>query len=99
MVKGKETQLLGVTKEISVAIAQWFRNLTRYKTLINGFEIKSLERADQPIVFELHLDDPFYSAQGKEVRFNASSIGWEIVEVQNVQFLIIQLRTKLRFII
>jgi hypothetical protein len=75
MVTGRETQLLNESNVFSIYAPEWFRNLARYKTLINGFEIKSLEKADQPILFEMHLDDPFYSTQSKELKFSAN-VNW-----------------------
>jgi len=75
LVTGKETQLLNADKEVTVFVPEWFRGLKRYKTLLNGFEIKSLEKADQPILFEMHLDDPFYSPQSKEIKFNGH-VSW-----------------------
>ena len=75
LVTGKETQLLNESKEFSVLVPDWFRNLGNYKSLINGFDIKSKEKADQPILFEMHLDDPYYSNQSNEIKFRAN-VNW-----------------------
>jgi hypothetical protein len=71
LVTGKETQLMTNSEEFAVLVPEWFQNLPRYKSIINGFEIKSLEKADQPVLFEIHIDDPYYSAQSKEVKFTS----------------------------
>jgi hypothetical protein len=74
-VTGKETQLLSEKKEFSVKVPDWFQELKMYKSIINGFEIKSLERSDLPIMFEAHIDDPMYSSQSKEIKFSGL-INW-----------------------
>lgn len=66
---GKETQLLTESKEFSVNVPEWFRNKGKYKSLINGFEIKSVEKADLPIHFMANIDDPIYSEPSKEMKF------------------------------
>ncbi|MBP8067691.1 MAG: hypothetical protein KAY27_03930 [Pedobacter sp.] len=65
LVTGRETQLLTDNKEISVVVPAWFQNLTRYKSIINGFDIKSIKKSDLPIMFEMHIDDPQYLCKSR----------------------------------
>lgn len=75
VVTGRETQLLSDNKEIACVVPPWFQNLSRYKSIINGFEIKSIEKSDLPILFEMHVDDPQYSSHSREVKFK-TNINW-----------------------
>ncbi len=69
LVTGKETLLLTENQEISVVVPEWFRNKSRYNSIINGFEIKSLEKSDQPVHFLANIDDPIYSNTSGEMKF------------------------------
>lgn len=75
LVTGRETQLLADNNEIACVVPAWFQNLARYKSIINGFDIKSIEKSDLPILFEMHVDDPQYSSHSREVKFK-TNINW-----------------------
>lgn len=56
---GKETQLLSQSKEISIDLPNWLKKLKKYKSLINGFDLKSEEKSDLPILFDIQIEDPY----------------------------------------
>ena len=56
---GKETQLLTESKEISIEMPHWLKKLKKYKSIVNGFDLKSEEKSDLPILFDIQIEDPF----------------------------------------
>jgi hypothetical protein len=68
---GKEGTLLNKVEEVYVPAPKWMRNKTVYHAIINGYEIKSLLKADQLQLFRFLVDDVEYSRESNEIKLRA----------------------------
>jgi len=56
---GKETQLLSESKEISIDMPSWLKKQKKFKSIINGFDLKSEDKSDLPILLDIQIEDPY----------------------------------------
>lgn len=70
-VNGKEGALLTKVEEVYIPVEPWMRNRKSYEALINGFEIKSILKADQLQLFRFLVDDVTYSKESDEIKLKA----------------------------
>jgi hypothetical protein len=57
-VSGKEGDLLSVVSSENVELKEWMRGKDRYEAVLNGFELISLEKADQLQLFKIYVQKP-----------------------------------------
>lgn len=69
-VEGKEGALLNVLKEYQLKLEDWMKGKDEYHALINGFEITSLQKADQLQLFKVNVEKPTRSADGDHLIIN-----------------------------
>lgn len=67
---GKEKQLLTKTIEVSIPATSATQNQEQYVSLLNGFDIKAMRAADKLKLLRLSIEDPRYSKEMNEIRFN-----------------------------
>lgn len=70
-VNGKEGELLTKTEDVYYYADDWLKGRKYYTALINGFEIKSLEKSDQLKLFRFLVKDVFYSEESEEIKISA----------------------------
>jgi len=66
---GKEKQLLTKTIEVSVPVPEGMRNREQYLTLLNGFDLQAIDRADKLQLLRLSVESAEYAPAINEVRF------------------------------
>ncbi len=71
-VYGNEGDLLNKIEEIAIKADPWFQKKDNYRAFINGFDIRSLLKADQIQLLGFNVDNPTYSHETNEVKFRAS---------------------------
>jgi hypothetical protein len=65
---GKEGDLLTKTQESHFDLKTWEQGMNNYSVLLNGFEIKSLRKADQLQMLRFYVEDPIYSKQTEQIQ-------------------------------
>jgi hypothetical protein len=71
-VYGKEGDLLHKIEEVNLPIESWMQNKQHYRAFINGFEIRSLLKADQIQLLGFNVENPTFSNETKELKYKAS---------------------------
>ncbi len=66
---GKEKHLLSKTIEVIVPAPKGIQNKEQYITLLNGFDLKAVERADKIQLLRLSIEDAEYAPAIQEIRF------------------------------
>ena len=66
---GKEKQLLSKTIEVSIPAPEGMQNKEQYITLLNGFDLMAIERADKIQLFRVSVEDAQYAPAINEIRF------------------------------
>lgn len=66
---GKEKQLLTKTIEVVVPAPKHMKNKEQYITLLNGFDLKAIDRADKIQLLRLAVEDATYAPAINEIRF------------------------------
>jgi hypothetical protein len=66
---GKEKQLLTKTIEVVVPAPLYMQNKEQYITLLNGFDLKAIDRADKIQLLRLSVEDATYAPAINEIRF------------------------------
>lgn len=67
---GKEKQLISKDIEVSIPVPEGFAKQDLYATVLNGFDLKALGRADKIQLLRLSVDDAQYTEASSELRFN-----------------------------
>ena len=71
LLNGQEGDLLTKTQESVFDLESWEQNLDGYSVLLNGFEIKSLRKADQLQMMRFYVEDPIYSEETQQVQITS----------------------------
>lgn len=66
---GKEKQLLTQNIEVVVAAPLYMKDKEQYITLLNGFDLKAIDRADKIQLLRLSVEDAVYAPAINEIRF------------------------------
>jgi len=66
---GKEKQLLTKRIEVSVPAPEGMKNKEHYITMLNGFDLKAVDRADKIKLLRLSVEDAEYAPAINEIRF------------------------------
>lgn len=66
---GKEKQLITKRIEVSVPIDAKFKGFDQFTGLLNGFDIKAVDRADKIQLLRISIEDPEYAPAIEELRF------------------------------
>lgn len=69
LLAGKEGKLATQTLEIAIPAPVGFERLDKYITLLNGFDIQALKRADKLQSLRIHVDDGEYIPELNEIHF------------------------------
>lgn len=67
---GKEKQLLYKTIEVAIPIEKPFDPDVQFITVLNGFDLMAVERADKVQMFRLSVENANYEPEIQELRFN-----------------------------
>ena len=70
-IEGKEGALLSVLKEHRLTMPAWMKSKDEYHALINGFEITSMQKADQLQLFKVNVEKPVSSYDGQHLDIKA----------------------------
>lgn len=68
---GVESMLLTQEHTVTVPTPVWLRDKPFYRSVVNGFEIRALDKSDQVRLFKIHVDDPFYAEGTNEMNMKA----------------------------
>lgn len=66
---GKEKQLLTKTVEVTIPAKDYLQNRNKYVTLINGFDLRAVDRADKIQLLRLNISNARYAPALQELRF------------------------------
>lgn len=66
---GKEKQLLTKQIEVSVPAPEGLKNKEQYITMLNGFDLMAVERADKIQLLRIAIEDAEYAPAINEIRF------------------------------
>lgn len=72
LVNGNEGDLLTKTENIYLDLDQWMQGKSNYDVLVNGFEVKSMIKADQLQLLHFLVEDPLYIKETKQIYLTAN---------------------------
>lgn len=67
LVNGNEGDLLTKTENIYLNLDEWMQDKGHYDVLVNGFEVKSMIKADQLQLLHFLVEDPQYVKETKQI--------------------------------
>ena len=68
LVNGKEGDLLTKVEEIYISADPWLKDRDNYQAVINGYEIRSLDKADQLSLFRFLVEDAEYFTESNQIK-------------------------------
>lgn len=72
LVNGKEGDLLTKTERVYLDLDQWMQDKAYYDVVVNGFEVKSMLKADQLQLLRFLVEDPIYIPETGQLYVNAN---------------------------
>lgn len=72
LVNGKEGQLLTKNEQLYLDLDQWMQNKAHYDVVVNGFEVKSMIKADQLQLLRFLVEDPVYIPETGQLYLTAN---------------------------
>lgn len=67
LVNGREGDLLTKTAQSYLNLDKWMQNKAQYDVLVNGFEVKSMLKADQLQLLRFLVEDPVYNKETQQI--------------------------------
>lgn len=72
LVNGQEGDLLTKTAKVYLDLDEWMQGKTHYDVLVNGFEVRSMIKADQLQLLRFLVEDPVYTAETQQLYLRAN---------------------------
>lgn len=72
LVNGEEGDLLTKTAQVYLDLDEWMQNKAHYDVLVNGFEVKSMVKADQLQLLRFLVEDPIYTKETQQIYLTAN---------------------------
>ncbi len=72
LVNGQEGDLLNKSAEVYLDLDEWMQGKTHYDVLVNGFEVKSMIKADQLQLLRFLVEDPVYTQETQQIYLTAN---------------------------
>ena len=72
LVNGKEGDLLSKTAKVYLDLDDWMQGKSHYDVLVNGFEVKSMIKADQLQLLRFLVEDPAYTPETQQLYLQAN---------------------------
>ena len=72
LVNGQEGDLLNKSAQVYLDLDDWMQNKTHYDVLVNGFEMKSMIKADQLQLLRFLVEDPVYIPETQQIYLTAN---------------------------
>jgi hypothetical protein len=72
LVNGHEGDLLTKTAKVYLDLDQWMQGKTHYDVLVNGFEVRSMIKADQLQLLRFLVEDPVYTRETQQLYLQAN---------------------------
>lgn len=72
LVNGKEGDLLTKNERVYLNLDPWMKNKAQYDVLVNGFEVKSMIKADQLQLLRFLVEDPVYVPETGQIYLTAN---------------------------
>lgn len=72
LVNGLEGDLLTKTENVYLDLDKWMQGMSHYDVLVNGFEVRSVIKADQLQLLHFLVEDPNYVKETKQIHLTAN---------------------------
>ncbi len=72
LVNGHEGDLLTKNAQVYLNLDEWMQNKNHYDVLVNGFEVKSMIKADQLQLLRFLVEDPVYTKETQQIYLTAN---------------------------
>ena len=72
LVNGLEGDLLTKTENVYLDLDKWMQGMSHYDVLVNGFEVRSVIKADQLQLLHFLVEDPSYVKETKQIHLTAN---------------------------